>query len=121
MAQYQPDAPTLLAAVADLLDQMTDDVDSVNRHQIRVAAHLVRLIKRELEQGTETEAEELVALRGLVDDRSMGIEQATARVCELLGSDGSGVFAQRAWPVLVEITRADLAIAKPGYTQWTGT
>jgi hypothetical protein len=119
VAQYRPDAATLLRAVADVLDDVLDDVPSDKRHRVRVAAHLSRLVAREAELGpaaADDEIEALAELVGPVDD----LDDATARLADRLRSGADDAFTADAWHALVEITRRDLAIAKPGHTEWTG-
>ncbi|MTE14431.1 hypothetical protein [Nocardia aurantiaca] len=87
--QYQPTAPELLTALAELLETtLLPALPPELRHQARVGAHLARMLERELTLETPPPH---------VPDPSDD---------EVL------------WAALVPIVRADLAIAKPGYDVW---
>jgi hypothetical protein len=118
MAQYRPDAATLLAAIAEVLDDVLDDVPAAKRHQVRVAANLARLVAREAEFGAAAASEELAALHALVGHAD-NITDAGERLAERIREGVDDEFAREAWAALVEITRRDLDIAKPGHTDWT--
>lgn len=66
------------------------------RHEIRIAAHLLRILERDL-----------AADRG---DRTRSRDH-----------DGSARWEMddEAWRALVETTRQDLAVLRPGYTDWS--
>jgi len=81
--QFVPDAPDLLAAIAQVLDDVLPNVPAHQQHEVRVAAHLTRLVEREVRAGPT----------GPEPDNPT-------------------------WEQLVEITRRDLAVAKPGYDHW---
>ena len=118
MAQYRPDAATLLAAVADVLDDVMADVPAAKQHEVRVAANLSRLVAREAAFGPSAADDELSALVDLVgpaDDVAEAGELLAARI--RAGVDDE--FAAAAWQALVDVTRRDLGIAKPGHTDWT--
>jgi Domain of unknown function (DUF6285) len=123
--QYRPDAATLLGAVAAVLDDVLADVPPAKQHQVRVAAHLSRLVEREVRLGGSAAAAECAALAELlgleVSDLAGvadGSERLATRLRELDNDDVD--FDARAWEVLVEVTRRDLDIAKPGHTDWGG-
>ncbi|MFH5229564.1 DUF6285 domain-containing protein [Antrihabitans spumae] len=118
--QYRPDSAELLTTLADLLDDvLLPALPSSLQHRARVAANIVRILERE---------------RRLSPDAD---QQARARYGALLGHDGSvgelaaelGVVLRTntdhdlerdAWHALVDVAKADLAIAKPGYDLWEG-
>ncbi len=123
--QYRPDAATLLDAVAAVLDDVLADVPPAKQHRVRVAAHLSRLVEREVRLGGSAAADERAALAGLLgvplDDIASvaeGTERLAARLRE--HDDVDEAFDARAWEVLVDVTRRDLEIAKPGHTDWGG-
>ncbi|MFI1917405.1 hypothetical protein [Nocardia sp. NPDC020380] len=96
--QYRPTATELLTTLAELLEEtLLPAVPPELRHQARVGAHLARLLERELRLGPE-------AARRERETRA-----------QLDPADEAGL-----WAALVEIVRADLAIAKPGYDAWEG-
>jgi hypothetical protein len=119
VAQYRPDAATLLATVAEVLDEVLDDVPPHQQHRVRVAAHLARLVVRETQLGADAAAAERIALASLlgIDADGGGAREALA---ERLRAGDDEEFEAAVWGVLVESSRRDLAIAKPGYTEWTG-
>ena len=80
MAQYRPDAATLLAAVADVLDDVLPDVSGAKQHQVRVAANLARLVAREAELGPVAAGEELAALEALVGPSDSVAEGTSPRL-----------------------------------------
>ncbi len=116
--QFVPEAADLLAAIGKLLDEKVLNVVPPDlQHQVRVAAHLSTLLEREARLGPAGAARERELLTGLlgeeVDDPNAVL---AARIRE--GDDES--FEARAWPVVVEITKMDLAIAKPGHDRYEG-
>ncbi len=117
--QFLPAAPELLGAIATLLeDKVLAAVPADLQHQVRVAAHLSRLLEREARLGPEAasrERELVTALLGQPAD-----DPAAALAERLAGDDVDAEFEARAWETLVEVTRADLAICKPGHDRWEG-
>jgi len=116
--QFVPEAADLLAAIGKLLDEKVLNVVPPDlQHQVRVAAHLSTLLEREARLGPAGAARERELLTGLlgeeVDDPNAAL---AARIRE--GDDES--FEARAWPIVVEITKTDLAIAKPGHDRYEG-
>ncbi len=118
MAQYRPDAATLVAAIAEVLDDALEHVPDDQQHAVRVAAHLARLVAREGERGPEAASAELAALQALVGPAA-SVEAAGDVLAARLRAGVDDEFADAAWAALVEITRRDLDIAKPGHTDWT--
>jgi Domain of unknown function (DUF6285) len=116
--QFVPDAAELAAAIARLLeDEVGGDVPPHLQHPVRVAAHLARLLEREAALGVANANRERELLTSLlaaeVDDPQAA---AASRIREVDDPE----FERRAWPVLVEITRLDLAVDKPGHDSWEG-
>ncbi len=116
--QYRPTSSELLTTMADLLEgEVLADVRSDLQHKVRVAGNLLRLLEREDRLGPANDAREhelLVAMVGYEGERDQLIaEWATAL-------RGGLPEAERpaAWAALVEITRMDLAVAKPGHDGW---
>jgi hypothetical protein len=116
--KFRPTDAELLDAIADLLEaQVTGAVRPELRHQVRVAANLVRILERQ------------AALEGAA------LERERSALARLLGRDGTVTELRRvlddrlrqapgddpaAWVVLVAVARDDLAMAKPGYDAWEG-
>lgn len=119
--QYRPDAPTLLGAVADVLDDVLGDVPPAKQHRVRVAAHLTRLVEREVRLGSAAAADERAAIDALLGENSSDLADAVERLsAHLRTTDDDATFDARAWELLVDVTRRDLDIAKPGHTAWSG-
>lgn len=118
--QHRPTAPELLDAIAELLDvEVMPVVPIAMQHKIRVAGNLARILGRELRLGPggdERERALLGALLGAEGDT----RELTDEVVDRLSRDAEQGFERDAWAVLVEVARADLAIAKPGYDDWEG-
>ena len=123
--QDRPTAWELLDAVAELLEEtLMPATEGGVRHQARVAANLCRIVQRELETGARTDRREVELLSallgmerdgdGLVEAESLELSHELRR--RLLGGDEALEVA--AWPALLEIVRAKLAIAKPGYDRY---
>jgi hypothetical protein len=120
--QFAPDAPTLLAAIGALLDeQVLRAVPADLQHQVRVAGHLARLVERELRLGPAADDRERELLGGLLDDEAGDGDDLVGAVATRLRERDDPAFERAAWPVLVEIARLDLAVAKPGHDAWEGT
>lgn len=116
--QFAPDAADLLAAVARLLDQqLLGAVPGELQHPVRVAAHLVSLVERELRLGPEASARERELLAELLGTSSA---DPVGELADRLRRRSDPELERRAWPVLVEIARLDVAVAKPGHDSWTG-
>ena len=116
--QFEPDAPTLLAAIARLLDgQVLGAVPRELAHQVRVAGHLAALVERELRLGPDAVAAERAALVELLGSE---VDDPVAAVADRLRGGDDPAFERAAWPVLVEIARRDVAVAKPGHDAWDG-
>jgi hypothetical protein len=116
--QYRPTTSELLTTMADLLEgEVLADVRSDLQHKVRVAGNLLRLLEREQRlrpANDEREHELLVAMVGHEGERDELIaEWATTLRQGIPPTDRSA-----AWEALVEITRMDLAVSKPGHDGW---
>lgn len=91
MSRFVPTAAELMDAVGRVLDEVLDAVPEHRRHEVRVAASLTRIVGRELRERDSSD-----------------------------GTDGASLPADESdlWRALVSMTRADLAIVKPGYEAW---
>ena len=116
--QFVPEAADLLAAIGKLLDEKVLNVVPPDvQHQVRVAAHLSTLLEREARLGPADAVKERQLLTGLLGEEvDNPTDVLAARIRE--GDDES--FEAAAWPVIVAITKMDLAIAKPGHDGWEG-
>jgi len=121
--QDRPTAWELLDAVAELLEEtIMPATEGGVRHQARVAANLCRIVQRELETGVQAdrrEAELLAAVLGGdagADREPLGEAHELSQELHRRLLDGEDESLEAAaWPALLEIVRAKLAIAKPGY------
>ncbi len=90
-------------------------------YRVRVAANLARILEREARLGPASLAREQQLLETLVGpgESVLGLN---ARLAERLRSGGVDLdFERRAHAALVEIARAKLAIARPGYERYDPT
>ncbi len=119
--QDRPRAAELVAAVARLLENdVLAATDAPLRHLVRVAAHLCRVVERELALGAELELGAAQRLREVLRVAPDGRDAAALahELADRLQADADPELERRAWPALVEIARGKLAVAKPGYDAW---
>ena len=120
--QFVPTAAELAAAIAGLLDeQVIGAVPGHLQHPVRVAGHLARLLEREARLGPATAARERALLGELLGVDDGDVVTLTAELATRIRTGGDDdEFGRAAWATLVEITRGDLAVAKPGHDSWEG-
>ena len=118
--QYRPTTAELLRSLGDLLNgEVLASAPLALQHQVRVAGNLVGILEREATLGPAGEQRERDRLAALLGHGG----EVTDLSAELAGRLRTGddlAFEQRAWQVLVDIARDDLAIAKPGHDSWEG-
>lgn len=118
--QYRPTAAELLATIGDLLaDDVLADVSDHLKHRVRVAENLARILEREARLGPASDEAERQRLEALLGHAG-GLEDLRAELAERLRRSDDLDLDRDAWEALVAITRADLAIAKPGHDGWEG-
>ena len=113
--QDRPDATELLATVAEFLEQeLMPALDGPAAYRTRVAVNLLRILEREQRLGPAALARECELLRNVlgVGDASDPFE-LNSRFATAI--DAGEIAHEAAWPALMEIARAKLAIARPGY------
>jgi hypothetical protein len=116
--QFVPDAADLAVAIARLLEEhVGGEVPAHLQHPVRVAAHLARLLEREAALGPANAERERVLLTELLGAE---VDDPQAAVAARIRAIDDTEFERRAWAALVEITRLDLAVAKPGHDGWEG-
>jgi hypothetical protein len=116
--QFVPEAADLLAAIGKLLDEkVLSAVPPDLQHQVRVAGNLSAILEREVRLGPASATRERELLTGLL---GADADDPTAALAERIRHGDDEAFESRAWPVVVDITRNDLAIAKPGHDSWEG-
>lgn len=128
--QHPPSASQLLTAVAELLnDEILPALSGPVQHKARVAASLVSIIEREIRLGPGAQSEEQRLLGEIFDLTASGtanppedLDSLRLTVATHLRNGAASepeVHAQ-VWERLMQIVRADLSIAKPGYDSWDG-
>jgi hypothetical protein len=121
--QDRPTAAELLATVATYLEEeLMPALDGPLAYRTRVAANLLRMLEREQSHGAAL-ARERDVLAALLDIALPANGTLVAQVAELnrqlvAAIDGGRVEHARAWPVLMEIAHAKLAIIRPGYDDY---
>jgi hypothetical protein len=116
--QYRPTTSEFLTTIADLLEgEVLADVRSDLQHRVRVAGNVLRLLEREARLGPANAAREHELLVGLTGDEGTN-EELTAEWAAALRRGVPDKERAAAWAALVEITRMDLAVAKPGHDGW---
>jgi hypothetical protein len=123
--QYRPTAEELLSDIAALLeDQVIDEVNPALQHKVRVAANLARILGREVTLAPSNAERETTVLRDLLAvpaSEHPPLTELRARLADLVRtSDVPGRTDDEVWEALVQITRDDLNICKPGHDSWTG-
>ena len=124
--QDRPTAAELLATVATYLEvELMPALDGPLAYRTRVAANLVRILERENALGPAQLLREYELLSGLLDDARRPPPSAVSpdQVAELnrrlaAAIDAGTVPHEDAWPALMEIAHANLAIIRPGYDAW---
>lgn len=124
--QDRPTQDELLATVADYLEEeLIPALDGPLAYRSRVAANLVRILQREQALSGAALRREYALLRGLLDLEPDGRapDALADAVLELnrraaAAIDAGTIAHARAWPVLMELARAKLAIIRPGYDAW---
>ena len=120
--QYRPTAAELLDTVAQLLEaEVMPAVSGPLQHKVRVAAHLTRMVEREIGLGSESDGQERSRLAAILGDDEASLVDLRRRLAERL-ADRSPLDSGTQHAIhdaLVATARADLAICKPGYDRWT--
>ena len=101
--QYRPDQSELLEAfTAFFEDELLPTLDGPLHYRALVAANLVGILARESRSGVQSlhDARRAAELARRLDARDESLDQT------------------QTWQVLMEITRAKLAIVRPGYDRW---
>lgn len=120
--QQRPTAAELLADISSLLTQVIDAVPDHQKHQVRVAANLAGIVEREVVLGPpndEAERERLARLLRQPSDSDLRSlrAQLLARLADPAPIEIDE--SEAIYDALLETVRADLAISKPGYADWT--
>jgi hypothetical protein len=122
--QDRPTAAELLATVATYLEEeLMPALDGPLAYRTRVALNLVGMLEREEALGDASLMREREALAALLDVAPPANGPLEAQVAELnrqlvAAIDGGRVEHARAWPVLMDVAHAKLAIIRPGYDDY---
>ena len=129
--QDRPHDTEILQTVGDFLErELLPELDGPLRYRSLVALNLVRIVQRELKQGTsfllrerdrlcrlmDLSAEELIP--GPLSEQVEDLNQQL--IMELQAPETDPEFEARSWEALMEITRDKLAIVRPGYDDYDG-
>jgi len=112
----RPNAAELLEAIAISLEtEIMPALAGGLEYRARVAVNLARILERELQLGPAALAREQALIEALVGPGESLLELNTRLAVRLRSGDADPDFERRAHAALVEIARAKLAIARPGY------
>jgi hypothetical protein len=122
--QDRPTSAELLAALGEYLEEeLMPALDGPLAYRTRVAANLVRILERENALGPASLRRERELLSGVLgvepsrsDSLADDVLELNRRVVDAI--DAGRIDHARAWPALMEIARAKLAIIRPGYDAW---
>ena len=129
--QDRPHASEILQVVGDFLErELMPEIEGPLRYRSLVALNLVRILHREVQQGSSfllRERDRLCNLMGLGGEDllpgplSEQVEDLNQQLISELGApDVTPEFETAAWETLIGITRDKLAIVKPGYDAYDG-
>jgi hypothetical protein len=127
--QHPPSASQLLATVADLLnEEVLPALSGPVQHKARVAASLVSIIEREIRLGPDAQREEhrllgeifALTASGAVPPGDLDALRSSVATQLRNGAASTPEVHAQVWERLMQIVRADLSIAKPGYDSWDG-
>ena len=105
----RPTAAELVAAVADFLDNdVRSAIDGQVNFHARVAANVLRIVERELTDGSAAEVTDRLAELGFADE---------AQLAAAIRAGGLDDRADDVLPALRTLVRHRLAIAHPGYDE----
>ena len=124
--QDRPTATELLATLAEYLEaEVMPALEGPLGYRTRVAANLLRILEREQSLGTAALLRERALLCGLLghDPQTPQPEALVEQVADLNRQIAAAIDEHRidhepAWNALMEITRAKIAIIRPGYDAW---
>jgi len=119
--QYRPTASELLITIADLLDdEVLAAVPPHLQHKVRVAGNLCRILDREWRLSPAATAKEQSLWAELLGHDGDVLALRTELAARLRSGEVDADLERRAWAAIVDVTRDDLAIAKPGHDTWEG-
>jgi len=130
--QDRPTARELLDTIGDLLQgEVLDATTGPLKHQVRVAGNLCRILERELALQPDADRRAARRLAEVLESDEGDLEQLNRELVRRLrqaapieggeedGEKGEGIeLERRAWPALLEIVRAKLAVNKPDHDSY---
>jgi hypothetical protein len=121
--QDRPTAAEVLATIKDYLEgEVLPSVSGTLRYHTLVAANLVTMLQRELEQYPAAAAAETSSLRELLDRPDGELAELNAELARRLREASAGedetTFERRTFEALLPATLAKLQISKPGYESY---
>jgi hypothetical protein len=118
--RYRPDDGELLEAMAALLDdEVLPAVPAELAHKVRVAANLARILQRSAALEAANLVREQLQLSRLLTAQG-DVATLRAELDRRLRDVSDDLPDGAVWQALVDITRGDLSVAKPGYDGWEG-
>jgi hypothetical protein len=124
--QPRPTAAEILAAIVPVLEnEVVPALSGPAQHHARVAANLAGIVERELLLAEASNERERQALLGLLPDGTSDPDDLVSVRRQLATALRNGLaddpeVEEKVWAVLMDATRADLAICKPGHDAWEG-
>ncbi len=127
--QDRPDQSELLETLTDFFDdELLPNLDGALRYRALVAANLVRILARESRSGAQSLQDAHKQLSDLLsesieaqpasEDTASKTHALAAELARRLDARDASLDQVQTWQVLMDITRAKLAIVRPGYESW---
>lgn len=127
--QDRPDQSELLETITNFFeDELLPNLDGPLRYRALVAANLVKILARESRSGSQSLQNAHKQLSDLlgesVEDHLAPVDTASkthalaAELAQRLDARDDSLDHTQTWQVLMDITRAKLAIVRPGYDGW---
>ena len=113
------DAPNLVELVSAVAAFVRDDampnLSGRHAYMARVAANVLDIVARELEQAPANDAAELARLRSLLG-RDGDLRTLNEALCERIAGGELGLHTPGLFEHLWQVTMAKIAIDQPGYS-----
>lgn len=127
--QDRPDQSELLETLTAFFeDELLPNLDGALGYRALVAANLVKILARESRSGVQSQHDahlHLADLLGEPVEEQQAPEESTsmthalaAELARRLDARDESLDQAQTWQVLMDITRAKLAIVRPGYDSW---
>ncbi len=114
----QPSASELIQAVADFLrDDAIPKLDGLTAFHARVAVNVLETVKRELELGSQADAQELAGLRALLG-RDGPLDALNGDLCARIARNEMSLESPGLLQHLLRVTLDKLSVDQPGYSTY---